>query len=151
MTNKISYGQLVNIWIEHGRTYVTNRGYVHIHFYTTNKTLADYIVNRTNGRCSPHQAIYDVALTSRKSLQLLSQALLRQELAEQHRKLLVLIYRYATAKTVEERRALATRIKLLLKPLESVGTVTSNNVPADTNISSGNGETQPGLFDDITD
>ena len=79
--------------------------------------------------------MYDVAITSRKSLRLLSQALLKQELAEQHRKLLVLVYRYATVSTKIERQALADRIKLLLKSTRKP--VSAQDVASDSGVPSG--------------
>lgn len=130
MADNKQYGRFADIWTAHGRVYVTSQGYVHAHIYTSNKVLADYVVNRTNCRCDPHSNVYDVAITSRKSLRLLSQALLKQELAEQHRKLLVLVYRYATVSTKIERQALADRIKLLLKS-------TRNPIPAQDVASDG--------------
>ena len=134
MADNKQYGRFADIWMTHGRVYVTSQGYVQAHIYTSNKVLADYVVNRTNCRCDPHSNVYDVAITSRKSLRLLSQALLKQELAEQHRKLLVLVYRYATVSTKVERQALADRIKLLLKSTRNP--VVPHDIAPDVGISS---------------
>src|SRR5258706_3386423 len=59
---------LAQIYEVCGHVYVTNQNYVHMHFYTGDKQVVDYLVNQLSVRVVPHNGISDVVISHRKHL-----------------------------------------------------------------------------------
>lgn len=103
------------LYEEHGHVYVTTQGYVHMHFYVSDETVALYIGNRLSGRVVQHKQIYDVVVSDRVALGKACQRLLEYSLMpEERRRVLLRARGYAKCKDARERHSLASSLRELL-------------------------------------
>ena len=88
---------LADIFAEIGHVYVTNKDYVHMHFYTGDGTIADRLATTLNARIVPHMQVFDVVISKRAVLATACRKIMRDPLPEEQKQLLTLVLRYCEA------------------------------------------------------
>ena len=98
-----------------GHVYVNTRGYVSIHIYTPDGTLAAMIADEINGHWRKHGNIFDVSVTNREAIAYAARHLLTNGFAIQFpkRRKLELALEYASASTRAERNGIAAQLRVL--------------------------------------
>lgn len=103
--------RLASIYTSNGHIYVTNQGYVHLHFYLKQEDEIDFIVRKLKANKEKHRQVYDVKITKRLPLAKACIILQDVPLSSEQMQELSLVHNYATSKNRTERYGIARKLR----------------------------------------
>jgi hypothetical protein len=121
---------LGDVYQECGHLYVSKQGYVHMHWYVSDTTVADYVARRLPAYVRKHRQILVVTITKRAHLATACRQLSKYALGEPHKQELALALRYAVEKDKAKRLGLAAELKALLDARRHPSDGQTSEIPA---------------------
>ena len=100
---------------EHGHVYAVGERYLHIHIYTVDEPVANYVARLLQGRKRWHSGTWVVLVTKRELLADAARKLLQYDIPETQKTELRLVVRYCEATTKEERARVVAQFRRLVK------------------------------------
>jgi hypothetical protein len=106
---------LADLYLEVGHIYVTGQGYVHMHFYVSEKIVADYVARRLSARVRAHLKVYDVVVSKRKTLASACRQLLKYPFPEPQKSVLVKALEYSIEVNRVRRHDMAVQLREFIR------------------------------------